>query len=53
MLVNVLLVLFAVGVVGCLLVIPATAFQLFKAVVEPDTDEETAPNNTQRLQTIS
>jgi hypothetical protein len=49
---RVLLALFAVGVIGCLIVIPATAFQLFKAVIEPDTDEETA-GNTQKLQAVS
>jgi hypothetical protein len=35
-------VLFAVGVVGCLMVIPITAFQLFKVLFEPDTEEEVA-----------
>jgi len=34
--------LFAIGVIGCLLVIPITAFQWVEAVVEPDTEEEMA-----------
>lgn len=39
---KLLIGLFIVGVIGCLLVIPTTAFELFKVLFEPDTDEETA-----------
>ena len=39
---TVITVLFALGVVGCALVIPLTAFQLFKVLFEPDTEEEVA-----------
>lgn len=35
-------VLFALGVLGCLLVIPATAVQLVKAMLERDSEEEIA-----------
>jgi hypothetical protein len=35
-----LLVLFAVGTAGCLLVIPITAVELFKTLFEPDTQDE-------------
>jgi hypothetical protein len=33
-------VLFLVGVVGCMLVIPRTAFELFHTFFEPDTQDE-------------
>ena len=39
---EVITVLFAIGVIGCLVVIPITAFQWVKAVFEPDTEEEMA-----------
>ena len=35
-----LLFLFAVGVVGCLYVIPVTALELFRTLLEPDTEAE-------------
>jgi hypothetical protein len=38
------MVLFAIGVVGCLLVIPVTAAALIKAMMEPDAPEEGVPN---------
>jgi hypothetical protein len=38
------MVLFAIGVFGCLLVIPATAATLIKAMMEPDAPEEGVPN---------
>lgn len=41
---RLLLVLFAIGVFGCLLVIPATAATLIKAMMEPDAPEEGVPN---------
>jgi len=41
-LLRVLAWMFAIGVAGCLLVIPITAFQWVKALVEPDTEEEMA-----------
>lgn len=41
-----LLVLFAVGAVGCLLVIPVTAIELFKVLFETGTDEEPMPPPT-------
>jgi hypothetical protein len=41
---RLLLVLFAVGVLGCLLVIPVTAAALIKAMMEPDAPEEGVPN---------
>ena len=41
---RLLLVLFAIGVFGCLLVIPVTAAALIKAMMEPDTLEEGVPN---------
>lgn len=44
LLARILLVLFAIGVCGCLLVIPATAAALIKAMMEPDTLEEGVPN---------
>lgn len=37
-------VLFAVGVVGCLMVIPLTAYSLIRAVFEKDTPEERVPS---------
>jgi hypothetical protein len=52
LLTRALLVLFAIGVLGCLIVIPATAVQLFKVLFQPDTAEETA-GNTQKLRTVS
>ena len=39
---EVITILFAIGVIGCLLVIPITAFQWVEAVFEPDTEEEMA-----------
>jgi len=39
---EVITVLFAIGVIGCLVVIPITAFQWVKALVEPDTEEDMA-----------
>jgi hypothetical protein len=44
LLARVLMVLFAIGVVGCLLVIPVTAAALIKAMMEPDAPEEGVPN---------
>jgi hypothetical protein len=35
-----LLVLFAVGVAGCIFVIPVTALELFRTLLEPDTEAE-------------
>ena len=32
--------LFAVGLIGCMLVIPMTAYQLFRAIFEKDSPEE-------------
>ena len=37
---QIITTLFAIGVVGCMFVIPMTAFQLFKVLFEPDTEEE-------------
>ena len=37
---QIITILFAIGVVGCMFVIPMTAFQLFKVLFEPDTEEE-------------
>lgn len=39
---KVLTVIFAAGVIGCALVIPLTAFALFRVLFQPDTAEETA-----------
>lgn len=44
LLARILLVLFIVGTIGCLMVIPATAFALIKAMLEPDDPEEGVPN---------
>jgi hypothetical protein len=44
LLARVLMVLFAIGVIGCLMVIPATAAALVKAMLEPDAPEEGVPN---------
>jgi hypothetical protein len=44
LLARILLVLFVVGTIGCLMVIPATAFALIKAMLEPDDPEEGVPN---------
>lgn len=35
-----LTILFAVGMAGCLLVIPLVAIKLFKALFEDDTEDE-------------
>ncbi len=35
-----LLVLFALGTAGCLLVIPITTLELFQMLFEPDTQDE-------------
>jgi hypothetical protein len=45
---RVLIALFLIGVIGCLLVIPKTAFELFKVLLEPDTEEETAGHSHRR-----
>jgi hypothetical protein len=45
---RVLIALFIVGVIGCLLVIPRTALELFKVLLEPDTDEEMAGHSQRR-----
>ena len=37
---TVLKAFFAVGAIGCLLVIPLTAMQLFKVLFEKDSEEE-------------
>ena len=39
---QIITALFAIGVLGCLVVIPITTFQLFKVLFEPDTQEEVA-----------
>ena len=39
-----LVLLFLIGVAGCLLVIPRTAFELIQTLFEPDTDDEIAGN---------
>jgi hypothetical protein len=39
---KVITVLFAIGVVGCVFVIPITAVQWVAALFEPDTEEEMA-----------
>jgi hypothetical protein len=44
LLARILLVLFVIGTLGCLLVIPATAAALIKAMLEPDAPEEGVPN---------
>lgn len=49
---QVITVLFAIGVIGCLLVIPITAFQLFKVLFEPDTEEEVARSASRAAQTF-
>jgi hypothetical protein len=41
---EVMFALFIIGAIGCLLVIPVTAFELFKVLFQPDTLEETAGN---------
>lgn len=37
-----LVLLFTIGVAGCLLVIPRTAFELIKTLLQPDTADEIA-----------
>jgi hypothetical protein len=39
---EVITALFAIGVAGCLLVIPMTAVQWVEALFEPDTEEDIA-----------
>jgi hypothetical protein len=39
---KILVVLFAVGVAGCLIVIPVTATELFRTSLTPDTAAEMA-----------
>ena len=41
---RILQTLFIAGVLGCLLVIPKTAYELFKTFFEPDTPEEIQGN---------
>lgn len=49
---QIITVLFAIGVVGCLLVIPMTAFQLFRVLFEPDTEEEMARSAGRAVQSF-
>jgi hypothetical protein len=42
-----LVLLFLIGVAGCLLVIPRTAFELIQTLLEPDTDDEIAGHKVQ------
>lgn len=44
---RVLIGLFLVGLVGCLLVIPFTAVELFAALFQPDEPEDEAPRPPQ------
>ena len=47
---RLLVVLFIVGAIGCLLVIPWTAVELVKAMLTPDEEE---PNGTSAPRAVS
>jgi len=46
---HALVVLFIIGTIGCLLVIPWTAVELIKAMLEPDTEEANGTSQTRSV----